>query len=605
MAANLSAIVDATTARMKFLTAATAAQAEVAKKTTKELNSLEQAMERLDATSTGFDKRTKILNKSILQVANEGAKGFELFSKRARKAYMDLGGTRAEFYAEFLSSSKEELKIMGFEAAKLRKVMYGFLPPGTFRLLNKFSSSLQFIGGIQRSMRDAANDTEEEYGNLFKTLSKVGLGFKKFLGLRKDSLVQSKMEARYGQGGRKLLTRGQGGKLGLNLRSRGRAAFERGSFSDFIKNNPVLDNAQRFVSESRERTAAGKQRLSGLRGQLRASEKQGRTSYSAGVERSKLKKKIKMEETALKGEKKFRMSQKKVQFKQLQSFAGKTKFAKFIMNVGKLVKLGMLGLLKGFVIFSLVIVGIFLVLKALWPSLKEAFKSAFKAIKEASGPLLAGIFLMVEGVKGIFNAFFGDGDLESLIDSLLILLGGILIAQFGLLKIILVGLFEFLKVFIKDLLIRVKDFFMQSGEVAKKVAVVAAVLVGIAAFIAGAPVLLAAAVGAAIYYVVKKLLDFVAGEFSFGNLFKQKRANGGIVTSPVTMVGETGPELVSLPRGSRVHSNKDSKQMMGNTFNITINARDTSNSELRRIAEEIGRMVNSKVNRSATSRTLG
>ena len=71
------------------------------------------------------------------------------------------------------------------------------------------------------------------------------------------------------------------------------------------------------------------------------------------------------------------------------------------------------------------------------------------------------------------------------------------------------------------------------------------------------------------------------------------------------MVGETGPELVSLPRGSRVHSNKDSKQMMGNTFNITINARDTSNSELRRIAEEIGRMVNSKVNRSATSRTLG
>ena len=275
------------------------------------------------------------------------------------------------------------------------------------------------------------------------------------------------------------------------------------------------------------------------------------------------------------------------------------------MNVGKLVKLGMLGLLKGFAVFSLVIIGIFLVLKALWPSLKEAFKGAFTAIKRASGPLLAGLFLIFEGVKGIFKAFFGGGDLESLIDSLLILLGGILIAQFGLLKVILVGLFAFLKIFVKDLLTRVKDFFMQSGEVAKKVAVVAGILVGIAAFIAGAPVILAAAVGAAIYYVVKKLLDFVKGEFSFGNLFKQKRANGGVVTSPVTMVGETGPELVSLPRGSRVHSNKESKQMMGNTFNITINARDTSNSELRRIAEEIGRMVNSKVNRSATSRTLG
>jgi hypothetical protein len=572
---NPSANLAQLEARMRMVNAATIAQGKSAEKASKELNGLEKAMERLDATATGFDKRTKILNKSILQVANEGAKGFELFSKRARKAYMDLGGTRAEFYAEFLSSSKEELKIMGFEAAKLRRVMYGFLPPGTFRLLNKFSSSLQFIGGIQRSMKDAASDTEGEYGNLFKTISKVGVGFKKFAGMTKDTMPNV------------------------------RGAYSRSSFADFIKNNPTLDAAQEAVSKSRVRTTAGQSRLIGLRGKLRASEKQGRTSYSAGVERSKLKKKIKMEETALKGEKKFRMSQKKVQFKQLQSFAGKTKFAKFIMNVGKLVKLGMLGLLKGFVIFSLVIVGIFLVLKALWPSLKEAFISAFAAIKQASGPLLAGLFLMVEGVKGIFNAFFGDGDLESLIDSLLILIGGVIVLQIGLLKVILVGLFVFLKVFVKDLLTRVRDFFTQSGEVAKKVAVVAAILVGIAAFIAGAPVLLAAAVGAAIYYVVKKLLDFVAGEFSFGNLFTQRRANGGVVTSPVTMVGETGPELVSLPRGSKVHSNKDSKQMMGNTFNITINARDTSNSELRRIAEEIGRMVNSKVNRSATSRTMG
>jgi hypothetical protein len=572
---NPSANLAQLEARMRMVNAATIAQGKSAEKASKELNGLEKAMERLDATSTGFDKRTKILNKSILKVANEGAKGFELFSKRARKAYMDLGGTRAEFYAEFLSSSKEELKIMGFEAAKLRRVMYGFLPPGTFRLLNKFSSSLQFIGGIQRSMKDAASDTEGEYGNLFKTISKVGVGFKKFAGMTKDTMPNV------------------------------RGAYSRSSFADFIKNNPTLDAAQEAVSKSRVRTTAGQSRLIGLRGKLRASEKQGRTSYSAGVERSKLKKKIKMEETALKGEKKFRMSQKKVQFKQLQSFAGKTKFAKFIMNVGKLVKLGMLGLLKGFVIFSLVIVGIFLVLKALWPSLKEAFISAFAAIKQASGPLLAGLFLMVEGVKGIFNAFFGDGDLESLIDSLLILIGGVIVLQIGLLKVILVGLFVFLKVFVKDLLTRVRDFFTQSGEVAKKVAVVAAILVGIAAFIAGAPVLLAAAVGAAIYYVVKKLLDFVAGEFSFGNLFTQRRANGGVVTSPVTMVGETGPELVSLPRGSKVHSNKDSKQMMGNTFNITINARDTSNSELRRIAEEIGRMVNSKVNRSATSRTMG
>ena len=41
-----------------------------------------------------------------------------------------------------------------------------------------------------------------------------------------------------------------------------------------------------------------------------------------------------------------------------------------------------------------------------------------------------------------------------------------------------------------------------------------------------------------------------------------------------------------------------------NVFNITINARDTSDAELRRIANKIGSMVNNSVNRSTASRTL-
>ena len=85
-------------------------------------------------------------------------------------------------------------------------------------------------------------------------------------------------------------------------------------------------------------------------------------------------------------------------------------------------------------------------------------------------------------------------------------------------------------------------------------------------------------------------------------------ANGGVSAGGLAVVGERGPELVNLPAGSQVHSNSDSKKMMGgtvNNFNITINAKDTSDQELRRIADKIGQMVNTKINRTTSSRTFG
>jgi len=86
-------------------------------------------------------------------------------------------------------------------------------------------------------------------------------------------------------------------------------------------------------------------------------------------------------------------------------------------------------------------------------------------------------------------------------------------------------------------------------------------------------------------------------------------AKGGMTHGKMNLVGEKGPELVKLPAGSRVYSNSQSKSMSGgsttNNFNITINAKDTSDQELRRIAEKIGTLVNNKMNRTVSSRTLG
>jgi hypothetical protein len=58
------------------------------------------------------------------------------------------------------------------------------------------------------------------------------------------------------------------------------------------------------------------------------------------------------------------------------------------------------------------------------------------------------------------------------------------------------------------------------------------------------------------------------------NRFRQ-RATGGVVGSgETTLVGERGPELVSLPAGSKVHTNQQSKGMLAgaNTINLTVNA---------------------------------
>ena len=112
----------------------------------------------------------------------------------------------------------------------------------------------------------------------------------------------------------------------------------------------------------------------------------------------------------------------------------------------------------------------------------------------------------------------------------------------------------------------------------------------IIASIMGAPVIVIAAVGVVLYKFGKWLVKQIPGF-----------ASGGVSTGGMAIVGENGPELVNLPAGSRVHSNKDSKKMISgqtvNNFHITINARDTSDKELKRITDKIGKEIANKLNR--------
>ena len=242
----------------------------------------------------------------------------------------------------------------------------------------------------------------------------------------------------------------------------------------------------------------------------------------------------------------------------------------------------------------------YMIFKAFGPQIMDALKATWEAIKAVGMVAMAGLMVVWDGLKDIWSAFFGDGDLMTLIDGLLKVAGGLLLFVAGLAITAITAGLVLLGVLLKETGQRfvnfIGDYFSSAMSWVNRIAVTIALIAGYVLFVASGAwaAMIAAAIG---FYVAKKLM----GLFGF-------HANGGMVSTPMQVVGERGPELVSLPRGSRVHTNAESKRMAaggGNTFNITINARDTSDAELRRIADKIGQMINGRINRNTSSRTLG
>lgn len=174
--------------------------------------------------------------------------------------------------------------------------------------------------------------------------------------------------------------------------------------------------------------------------------------------------------------------------------------------------------------------------------------------------------------------------------------------------VVLLGLWETTKAFFKQFW-NDEDFRAKVINAAWKIAafLLAAWAVkyflGIVLTLAGIyalPIMIGVAVGLAALAGIKWLWD----QLSDWDVF----ADGGTSSGGMAIVGERGPEIVNLPSGARVHSNKNSKKMVGSggtNINVTINARDTSDAELRRIADKIGSMLNNSVNRRTSSGSMG
>ena len=87
-----------------------------------------------------------------------------------------------------------------------------------------------------------------------------------------------------------------------------------------------------------------------------------------------------------------------------------------------------------------------------------------------------------------------------------------------------------------------------------------------------------------------------------GKLRNTFASGGTMVNSGMALVGEGGPELVSLPQGARVFSNFASRGMGGTVINVNVAGRiGASDMEIRDIANKVAKEINTHMNRTSSS----
>ncbi len=263
--------------------------------------------------------------------------------------------------------------------------------------------------------------------------------------------------------------------------------------------------------------------------------------------------------------------------------------------------------------FLLFLAGAFLVFEAIKQIVAHA--DFLAPIIEMAKGVLEGLLTMFSGVTDIFKAFFGSGSFG---ERMQLLLDGVIKLFSGLGTII----FSALKGAVKLALTLIIGVVVIYWKMLSKIAS------GIVAFFSDPMKHINNAVkkisewfqsidwGALAVKIGEKIMEFWTKFTTWmGNTISGFMdgipffANGGVSAGGLAVVGEKGPELVNLSRGTKVYSNTESKKMVGggggNTvINVSVNGRvGASDSELRDIARKVGRMVSAEINRSTSSST--
>ena len=253
-----------------------------------------------------------------------------------------------------------------------------------------------------------------------------------------------------------------------------------------------------------------------------------------------------------------------------------------------------------FLIMSMVyMAAISIVVVAIVKTIGEAWKFTSKVVAPFIGIMLNALAGIWEGVSDVFSGII-NGDLNQIIDGVIGIAFNILQFVVGLALAAVIGLgtlvLSMAKIGAEKLFKFVKGIFTGAVDIKKNFGKILLLVGAILALFFGWPAIVVAVLVGILPRFINFLVKKVEKLFSFFN-------TGGTATGGMSIVGEKGPELVKLPIGSRVKNNHVSKRTAssnrgGNIINITINAKDTSDAEMRRIAEKVGRLVNNSINRN-------
>jgi len=273
----------------------------------------------------------------------------------------------------------------------------------------------------------------------------------------------------------------------------------------------------------------------------------------------------------------------------------KQKLSAFTKMIGPVLKALGKFLLQAMLWGTIALIGlltIVTIIKNLWPY----FEGTRKLIVESLKLIWKGIYLIVSGVFTMISAalsgdwvrFFMDG-LWPVLKGLGYILGGIIGLAASAFALQLEILFNMLIDPVEGQWRTSKDTF----KIVSSIASIALLVLGIIAMFGSGTWLAVAGymIGAAVAGAIGSLVG--------------KHAGGGTVTTPMQLVGEKGPEFVSLPKGSQVHSNANSKTMTGTT-NITVQVQGrigASDAEVKDMAAKVAREINLRMNRTGTTAT--
>lgn len=291
------------------------------------------------------------------------------------------------------------------------------------------------------------------------------------------------------------------------------------------------------------------------------------------------------------------------------------KFAEFFVDredepakVRKLVSSIATGLKRFFIGFTLLTFGAFALFKLLksgefLSDMKETLLYFFDIFAYLFSQVYSGIMLVVDG--------FRTGDFFTVLEGVAKITLSLLGIALTALGVAIVGavmlVFSVLKITIMGILNRL---FSSFSKAVSTLLYIGATLAFIVAAIVGGPAAIGIAVAAALASLLGRKIDKserkstkplnarrlgIQGVFSKGGMMPR---------TGLALVGENGAELVRLPAGARVFSNKQSQNLANGTTNITVQVSGrvgASDQEIKDIARKVSREIGLQMNRTGST----